>query len=88
MFDSTVTNNKFNYSINAVSGTLRKSHPKSKVVLRTLSKSLWIFDKDTPRLDSDTYEEIVVLQVMLIGNNQALVEYVLKEDFKEVENEG
>ncbi len=87
MFDSTVTNNKFNYSINAVSGTLRKSHPKSKVILRTLSESLWIFDNEKPKLDRDTHDEIVVLQIMLVGDNKALVEYVLKKDFEEVENE-
>jgi len=30
MLDST-TVNRFNYNINAVSGTLRKSHPKSRI---------------------------------------------------------
>lgn len=87
MFDSTVTNNKFNYSINAVSGTLRKSHPKSKIILRLLENDLWIFDSQKPKLNYKTDDEIVILQIMLIGDNKALVEYVLREDFKEVEDE-
>ena len=86
MFNSIVNDNKFNYNINAVSGTLRKSHPKSKIVIRTLSKDLWIFDKDKPRLYENT-NEIVILQIMLVGDNKALIEYVLKKDFNEIKDE-
>lgn len=32
-------------------------------------------------------KEIVILQVMLTGENTALVEYVLKSDFEEGEND-
>lgn len=78
--------NKFSYNINAVSGTLRKSHPKSKVCVRKIDKDQFVFDNECPRLT--TYSnEIVILQVMLTGENTALVEYVLKSDFEEVENE-
>lgn len=81
MLNTSVSNN-FSYNINAVSGTLRKSHPKSKICVRTVSDNQWIFDEDTPRLK--TYSgEIVVLQVMLTGENKVLVEYVLKSDFEE-----
>lgn len=76
------TNNEFNYSINAVSGTLRKSHPKSKFTVSTLKSNMCIFDEDKPRLLYGSREEIVVLQTMLVGDNQALIEYVNKEDFE------
>lgn len=81
MFDIT-TNNNFRYNVNAVSGTLRKSHPKSKLCVRAVDKNLFIFDPQKPRLSN--YEpEIVVLQAMLTGENNLLVEYVLKTDFEE-----
>lgn len=76
-------NNSFSYNINAVSGTLRKSHPKSKLCFRTLGDELYVFDEKTPRLLYSSQEEIVILQVMLTGNNKALIEYVLKRDFEE-----
>ncbi|WP_299054099.1 hypothetical protein [uncultured Eubacterium sp.] len=85
MLDST-TVNRFNYNINAVSGTLRKSHPKSKIMLRTLDRYLTIFDEDKPTLDTTSHDEIIILQIMLLGNDRALIEYVLKKDFSEVED--
>ena len=81
MLDST-TVNRFNYNINAVSGTLRKSHPKSKIAI----DKPYIFNDEKPRLFQYDDTEIIVLQVMLIGNNKAIVEYVKKNDF-EKENE-
>lgn len=45
MLDST-TVNRFNYNINAVSGTLRKSHPKSKITIRGLLDKPYIFNND------------------------------------------
>lgn len=78
--------NKFSYNINAVSGTLRKSHPKSKVCVRKIDKDQYVFDDECPRLTGYS-KEIVILQIMLTGENTALVEYVLKSDFEEVENE-
>lgn len=82
MFDSTVVSNRFNYNINAVSGTVRKSHPKSKFVIRELKEDMLIFSCERPRLTKYD-DEIVILQIMLIGNNSGLVEYVLKKDFEE-----
>ena len=81
MFNSYNQNIGFNYSINAVSGTLRKSHPKSKICVRIVDKHQYIFDEDKPRL-TDYSKEVVVLQVMLTGENKVLVEYVLKTDFE------
>lgn len=43
MFNSYSQSNQFNFDINAVSGTLRKSHPKSKMMIRDLEKKLTLF---------------------------------------------
>ena len=74
----------FNYHVNAVSGTLRKSHPKSKMIIRNLDTNRSLFD-DEPKLYISRYvvKEVVILQTMLCGDNKVLVEYVLKEDFEE-----
>lgn len=87
MFNSYSTQNCFSYNINAVSGTLRKSHPKSKFCVREIKDNLYIFSEYKPRLDYKNNEEIVILQAMLTGENKMLVEYVLKEDFEEMEQE-
>lgn len=81
-----LNNNTFNYNINAVSGTLRKSHPKSKMIVRELAGHPCEFSSRNPQVyDSTTrdYKSIVVLQAMLCGDNKVLIEYVLKEDFEE-----
>lgn len=79
---NTYNNQSFNYNINAVSGTLRKSHPKSKICVRKIDDNSYVFDAERPSL---TYKsaEIIILQVMLTGENKALVEYVLKSDFEQ-----
>lgn len=82
MFNSYSNNNHFSYNINAVSGTLRKSHPKSKFCVREIKDELWIFNVDKPRLTYGDYDEIVILQVMLTGGNKMLIEYVPKRDFE------
>lgn len=84
MFDS--VNNSFSYNVNAVSGTLRKSHPKSKFCVRVISDSQFIFDDQEPRLTKFD-KELIILQIMLTGENKALIEYVLKEDFEEIVGE-
>ena len=80
MFDSNINN--FSYNINAVSGTLRKSHPKSKFCVREISNKQYVFDEDMPKLKGCSTKEIVILQVMLTGENKCLVEYVMKNDFE------
>ena len=88
----------FNYNINAVSGTIRKSHPKSFITKTTLDETL--LDKINPRYtvskteyydknDFNGYQStkdcsVFILQVMLCGNDQCLVEFVLKEDFENI----
>ena len=85
MFNSYSSNNHFSYNINAVSGTLRKSHPKSKFCVRKVNDNQLVFDDEKPRLT--TYDvEIVVLQAMLTGENQVLIEYVLRRDFDNMED--
>lgn len=86
MFNTDIVN-KFSYNINAVSGTLRKSHPKSKFCVRPIDKHQWVFDDEKPKL-KDCSKEIVILQVMLTGGNTALIEYVLKSEFGGGEQDG
>lgn len=83
MFNSYNQTIGFNYNINAVSGTLRKSHPKSKICVRKVENDQYIFDEEKPSLVYGS-EEVVILQVMLTGENKALVEYVSKSDFESV----
>jgi hypothetical protein len=86
MFNSYSNNNSFSYNINAVSGTLRKSHPKSNFCVRKVDDNQLVFNDKKPRLT--TYDdEIVILQAMLTGENQVLIEYVLKTDFEELVGE-
>lgn len=82
MFNSYSNNQSFNFDINAVSGTLRKSHPKSKMMIRALKDNMYCFDEIVPRV-KDGSGEIIILQTMLIGDNKALIEYVNKKDFEE-----
>ena len=89
MFNSYSNSNHFSYKINAVSGTLRKSHPKSKFCVRTVDDKNCIFDSKKPRLVWDQWAvEIVILQAMLTGENRLLVEYVEKQDFEEEKDNG
>lgn len=78
--------NTFNYNINAVSGTMRKSHPKSRMVVRNLSNHPCEFDSHNPRVYDSVdraYKDIVVLQTMLCGDNRVLIEFVETKYFEE-----
>ena len=96
--DIGITNKQnFNYNINAVSGTIRKSHPKSIITKVKLDDSL--LDKIKPMYKTkewhnpspsdyrsqgwytDVENPVVILQVMLCGDNQCLVKFVLDKDF-------
>jgi len=68
---------------NAVSGTLHKSTRKSKFCVRTINDKPYIFDTEKPRL-AQSGDEIVVLQTMLCGENNILVEYMTKDDYDEM----
>jgi hypothetical protein len=99
--------NKFNFNINAVSGTLRKSHPKSRMTIQELKDTNCLFDSEQPKkfikkeskynpdwigrdhyTTTDTFKNIIVLQVMLIGDGKAIIEYVFDEDFLTEDDEG
>ena len=80
---NTYSNHSFQYNINAVSGTLRKSHPKSRFCVRKVDDEQYVFNDSKPRLTTYS-EEIVILQAMLTGEDKVLVEYVLQTDFEEV----
>lgn len=82
MFNSYV-DNKFNYNVNAVSGTLRKTMKDSKFIIRKLDPDLCIF---IPEYQSISYRSapIVILQIMLIGDNKCLIEYVEKDIFDKI----
>ena len=51
MLNTTVAvgGNHFNYNVNAVSGTLRKSHPKSKMIIRNLDSNSSLFDDEAAK---------------------------------------
>ena len=87
MFNSYNVSNPQAVNINAVSGTIVKNY-KDSFILRFHMKSAMaetVLDRN-PRLkkrDSrdDTYKPIVVLQVMLCGEQELLAEVMWKEDF-------
>lgn len=64
-------------------GMIQKSHPKSKFArFHQRSKMAdWVFS-DCPRLQEGTYEcdKIIVLQIMVFGDNELLMEYVYEKD--------
>ena len=83
MLNSSVYN-AFSYNVNAVSGTLRKSHPHSKFCVREINDKNFVFNENKPRLTyHDFDDEIVILQIMLTGENRCIIEYVLKDNFEE-----
>ena len=87
MLNSYKINNSFrqSFNFNAVSGTLIKSNPKSKMVRFHMNSSFArnFFDEDKPSYVSEgKYIDIVVLQVMLCGNEEFLAEFITKEEYE------
>ena len=74
MFDSAVSTKNVQ-TVNAVSGTLVKSHPKSYFMLGHVNS------RNTDSLMRE-YSDKVVLQVMLIGDMYLLYEVVNKNDYE------
>lgn len=74
MFDSAVSTKNVQ-TVNAVSGTLVKSHPKSYFMLG---------HANSKRTDSlmGGYRDRVVLQAMLIGDMYLMYEVVDKDDYE------
>lgn len=74
MFDSAVSTKNVQ-TVNAVSGTLVKSHPKSHFMLGHANS------KNTNSL-MGKYSDKVVLQAMLIGDMYLMYEVVDKDDYE------
>ena len=76
-----------NFKVNAVSGTLTKTFRKSFYKRFHMNSRMadYVFDNEKPRL-TDCGKEIVVLQVMLCGNEEFLAELIYKEDYEEIFN--
>ena len=74
MFDSAVSTKNVQ-TVNAVSGTLVKSHPKSYFMLGHANS------KSTDSL-MGMYRDRIVLQAMLIGDMYLMYEVVDKDDYE------
>lgn len=73
-------------NINAVSGTLTKTFRKSFFKRFHMNSNMadYAFNEDKPTLKNPGYRdtrEIVILQIMLCGNNELLAEIIYKEDY-------
>ena len=81
-----------NVNVNAVSGTLTKTFRKSYFITCEFNSYLayGLFDDDSPNLgEKGDYgyvkgRKIVVLQIMLCGDEKILVEVIDKEDYDEM----
>ena len=80
---NTYVDNKFNYNVNAVSGTLRKTMKDSKFIIRELDYDQPIFAPNHQSLYYNS-DPIVILQIMLVGDNKCLIEYVEKGIFDRI----
>jgi len=69
-------------NFNAVSGTILKSHSKSRITRCHMKSPMagYLFDDSYPTLRKNG-KGIVVLQVMLCGDSEMLVEYIYSEDY-------
>ena len=82
-----------NVKVNAVSGTLIKTFRKSFFKRFHMKSKMadYVFDEDKPSLHNiETFynaKEIVVLQIMLCGDNELLAEMIYKDDYDEMFND-
>lgn len=84
MLNTSIKLGDTNVTFNApCTGMIQKSHPKSNFIRfhKTSKMADWIFS-DCPRLKEGTYkcEKIIVLQIMVFGDNELLMEYVYEKD--------
>jgi hypothetical protein len=67
-------------------GIIQKSHPRSNFTrFHARSPRAEYVLSDFPRLTKDSSRKLVVLQIMVFGNDELLVEYVYEEDLLERE---
>ena len=75
------------------SGIMQRSNPSSKFIRfhKNSEVARWVFS-GYPRLvefrSDPNYKPIIVLQIMVFGDNEMLVEYVYKEDMEKVISDG
>ena len=84
MFNSYNVSNSQTLNINAVSGTMVKNYKDSFILRFTMRSNManWMFDSNpTVKLNNGKYRSVVVLQVMLCGEQELLAEVMWKEDF-------
>ena len=76
-----------NIKVNAVNGTLVKTFRKSFFQRFHMKSTMadYVFNETKPRTSS-CGDEIVVLQIMLCGDNEFLAELIYKEDYDEIFN--
>lgn len=77
MLDSSF-NNSQKFTFNSVAGTIAKSDESSIITTCHINSNMagWMLDSRNPRIERDhKYIYIVVLQVMLCGDKQLLIEY-------------
>lgn len=78
------TNINQKLEFHSVSGLMCKSHPKS-IICKT-ENNPYLLDIDNPRKRGNDDKEVVVLQVMILGDG-FLVEYVPKSVYEESLND-
>ena len=78
MLDSSLTSKQIT-NINAVAGTLVKTHEKSYFVRFHLKSPL--AEKILKRNPAYDGEQVIVLQTMLVGDMQVITELVSKEEY-------
>lgn len=91
MFNTYSSNHKFNFDVNAVSGTIRKSHPKS--IICKVSEDTCLLFMDKPMAERSVYNhltesyEVVVLQVLIIKDG-FIVEFINMKYWEEELSQG
>lgn len=73
--------------IHAVSGTIIKSHPKSRFIRFHMNSEMAraAFSAQQPKINKD---KVVILQVMLCGEKELIVEYMKETDYQTDEKGG
>lgn len=89
LYSNYVSNPTTNLNVNTVSGTLVKTFRKSFFKRFHMNSEMadYIFNEDKPALKDQEYynsKEIVVLQIMLCGDDEFLAEIIYKEDYDEI----
>lgn len=98
MFDQYVGGQKNELKINAVSGSILKNHPKSWFEMLFLdgNRAEMLFQEDGHKAEKTVYgddylrswkerdegKDIVVLQIMLCGNDRVLAECIRRGDYE------